>query len=35
VRPGAVAALAVHVMTYTGLNGATFDIDGGEQLLAG
>ncbi|MEI9939563.1 MAG: SDR family oxidoreductase [Pseudomonadota bacterium] len=29
-----VAALAVHIMTNTALTGATFDIDGGQQLLA-
>lgn len=28
-----VAALAVHVMTNTALTGATFDIDGGQQLV--
>ena len=33
VGPGDVAALAVHVMTNTALTGATFDIDGGQQLL--
>jgi NAD(P)-dependent dehydrogenase (short-subunit alcohol dehydrogenase family) len=32
VGPGDVAALAVHVMTNTALTGATFDIDGGQQL---
>jgi NAD(P)-dependent dehydrogenase (short-subunit alcohol dehydrogenase family) len=30
-----VAALAVHIMTNTALTGATFDIDGGQQLIAG
>jgi NAD(P)-dependent dehydrogenase (short-subunit alcohol dehydrogenase family) len=34
VGPADVAALAVHVMTNTALTGATFDIDGGQQLLA-
>jgi NAD(P)-dependent dehydrogenase (short-subunit alcohol dehydrogenase family) len=29
-----VAALAVHVMTNTALTGATYDIDGGQQLLS-
>jgi len=29
-----VAALAVHIMTNTALTGATFDIDGGQQLVA-
>jgi NAD(P)-dependent dehydrogenase (short-subunit alcohol dehydrogenase family) len=33
VTPEDVAALAVHVMTNTALTGATFDIDGGQQLL--
>jgi len=30
-----VAALAVHIMTNTALTGATYDIDGGQQLVAG
>jgi NAD(P)-dependent dehydrogenase (short-subunit alcohol dehydrogenase family) len=30
-----VAALAVHIMTNAALTGATYDIDGGQQLLAG
>jgi NAD(P)-dependent dehydrogenase (short-subunit alcohol dehydrogenase family) len=34
VGPADVAALAVHVMTNTALTGATFDIDGGQQLVA-
>ena len=29
-----VAALAVHIMTNTALTGATFDIDGGQQIIA-
>jgi NAD(P)-dependent dehydrogenase (short-subunit alcohol dehydrogenase family) len=33
VEPTDVAALAVHVMTNTALTGATYDIDGGQQLL--
>ena len=33
VGPADVAALAVHVMTNTALTGATFDIDGGQQLV--
>src|SRR3954471_17866148 len=33
--PADVAALAVHIMTNTALTGATYDIDGGQQLLAG
>jgi NAD(P)-dependent dehydrogenase (short-subunit alcohol dehydrogenase family) len=35
VEPADVAALAVHVMTNTALTGATYDIDGGEQHVAG
>jgi NAD(P)-dependent dehydrogenase (short-subunit alcohol dehydrogenase family) len=35
VGPADVAALAVHIMTNTALTGATFDIDGGQQLLLG
>jgi hypothetical protein len=31
----AVAALVVHIMTNTALTGATYDIDGGQQLLSG
>jgi NAD(P)-dependent dehydrogenase (short-subunit alcohol dehydrogenase family) len=30
-----VAALAVHIMFNTALTGATYDIDGGQQLVAG
>jgi len=30
----ALAALAVHLMTNTAITGATFDIDGGQQLIA-
>jgi NAD(P)-dependent dehydrogenase (short-subunit alcohol dehydrogenase family) len=30
-----VAALAVHLMSNTALTGATYDIDGGQQLIAG
>jgi NAD(P)-dependent dehydrogenase (short-subunit alcohol dehydrogenase family) len=33
VEAGDVAALAVHLMTNTALTGATYDIDGGQQLL--
>jgi NAD(P)-dependent dehydrogenase (short-subunit alcohol dehydrogenase family) len=33
VGPADIAALAVHLMTNTALTGATFDIDGGQQLL--
>jgi NAD(P)-dependent dehydrogenase (short-subunit alcohol dehydrogenase family) len=35
VGPNDVAALAVHLMVNTALTGATFDIDGGQQLLRG
>ena len=34
VAPADVAALAVHIMTNTALTGATYDIDGGQQLVA-
>jgi hypothetical protein len=30
-----VAALAVHIMTNAALTGATYDIDGGRQLIRG
>jgi NAD(P)-dependent dehydrogenase (short-subunit alcohol dehydrogenase family) len=33
VGPDDVAALAVHIMINTALTGATYDIDGGQQLL--
>jgi NAD(P)-dependent dehydrogenase (short-subunit alcohol dehydrogenase family) len=33
VEPEDVAALAVHIMTNSALTGATFDVDGGEQVL--
>jgi NAD(P)-dependent dehydrogenase (short-subunit alcohol dehydrogenase family) len=35
VGPEDVAALAVHIMTNTALTGGTYDIDGGQQLVAG
>ena len=35
VGPADIAALAVHLMTNTAVTGATFDIDGGQQLVAG
>ena len=35
VGPADVAALAVHLMANTALTGATYDIDGGEQLVSG
>jgi NAD(P)-dependent dehydrogenase (short-subunit alcohol dehydrogenase family) len=34
VGPGDVAALAVHLMSNTAVTGATYDIDGGQQLIA-
>ena len=33
VGPADVAALAVHLMANTAVTGATFDIDGGQQLV--
>jgi NAD(P)-dependent dehydrogenase (short-subunit alcohol dehydrogenase family) len=33
VGPADIAALALHLMTNTALTGATYDIDGGQQLL--
>ena len=35
VGPADVASLAVHLMTNTALTGATYDIDGGQQLVPG
>ena len=35
VGPADVAALAVHIMINEALAGATYDIDGGQQLVAG
>ena len=35
VAPADIAALAVHLMTNTAITGATFDIDGGQQLIEG
>jgi NAD(P)-dependent dehydrogenase (short-subunit alcohol dehydrogenase family) len=35
VGPADIAALAVHIMTNTALTGATYDIDGGQQLVSG
>jgi NAD(P)-dependent dehydrogenase (short-subunit alcohol dehydrogenase family) len=35
VGPADVAALAVHLMTNTAVTGATYDIDGGQQLVSG
>ncbi|HKA31804.1 MAG TPA: SDR family oxidoreductase [Candidatus Binatia bacterium] len=34
VGPADIAALAVHIMMNTALTGATYDIDGGQQLVA-
>ncbi|WP_442581696.1 SDR family oxidoreductase [Mesorhizobium sp. ASY16-5R] len=34
VEPADVAALAVHIMSNTALTGATYDIDGGQQLIS-
>jgi NAD(P)-dependent dehydrogenase (short-subunit alcohol dehydrogenase family) len=34
VEPADVAALAVHIMANTALTGATYDVDGGQQLVA-
>jgi NAD(P)-dependent dehydrogenase (short-subunit alcohol dehydrogenase family) len=33
VGPADIAALAIHIMINTALTGATFDIDGGQQLV--
>jgi NAD(P)-dependent dehydrogenase (short-subunit alcohol dehydrogenase family) len=33
VEPSDVAALAVHLMVNTALTGATYDVDGGQQIL--
>jgi NAD(P)-dependent dehydrogenase (short-subunit alcohol dehydrogenase family) len=35
VGPADIVALAVHLMTNTAVTGATFDIDGGQQLVEG
>jgi NAD(P)-dependent dehydrogenase (short-subunit alcohol dehydrogenase family) len=35
VEAADVAALAMHIMTNTALTGATYDIDGGQQLVEG
>jgi NAD(P)-dependent dehydrogenase (short-subunit alcohol dehydrogenase family) len=35
VEPADVAALAVHIMSNKALTGATYDIDGGQQLVPG
>ena len=33
VGPEDIAALAIHLMTNTAVTGATYDIDGGQQLI--
>jgi NAD(P)-dependent dehydrogenase (short-subunit alcohol dehydrogenase family) len=35
IAAGDIAALAIHLMTNTAVTGATFDIDGGQQLIEG
>lgn len=35
VGPADIAALALHLMTNTAITGATYDIDGGQQLVEG
>lgn len=35
VGPADIAVLAVHLMSNTAVTGATFDIDGGKQLVEG
>jgi NAD(P)-dependent dehydrogenase (short-subunit alcohol dehydrogenase family) len=35
VGPADIAALAIHLMSNTAITGATYDIDGGEQLVEG
>jgi NAD(P)-dependent dehydrogenase (short-subunit alcohol dehydrogenase family) len=35
VGPADVAELAIHLMTNSALTGATYDIDGGQQLVPG
>jgi NAD(P)-dependent dehydrogenase (short-subunit alcohol dehydrogenase family) len=35
VGPADIAALVVHPMTKTAITGATYDIDGGQQLVEG
>jgi NAD(P)-dependent dehydrogenase (short-subunit alcohol dehydrogenase family) len=34
VGPADIAALALHLMANTAVTGATFDIDGGQQLVS-
>jgi NAD(P)-dependent dehydrogenase (short-subunit alcohol dehydrogenase family) len=33
VGPDDIASLALHIFTNTALTGATYDIDGGEQII--
>jgi NAD(P)-dependent dehydrogenase (short-subunit alcohol dehydrogenase family) len=35
IGPADIAALAVHIMANTAVTGATYDIDGGQQLVSG
>jgi NAD(P)-dependent dehydrogenase (short-subunit alcohol dehydrogenase family) len=35
VGPADIAKLAIHLMTNTAVTGATYDIDGGQQLVEG
>jgi NAD(P)-dependent dehydrogenase (short-subunit alcohol dehydrogenase family) len=35
VGPADIAALAIHLMVNTAITGATYDIDGGQQLVEG
>ena len=35
VQPVDIATLAVHLMVNTALTGATYDVDGGQQLVSG
>ena len=36
MRPAATSTpISVHLMTNTAITGATFDIDGGQQLIGG
>lgn len=34
VGPAHVASLAVHIMSNEALTGATYDVDGGQQLIS-
>jgi NAD(P)-dependent dehydrogenase (short-subunit alcohol dehydrogenase family) len=34
IGPADIATLAVHLMTNTAVTGATYDIDGGQQLVS-